>query len=89
MSSKELTFAEFWELPMRYHTGISFDDGAMRLYRNDQFGLQMETHTPRNPRTGVWGKGKVYWFLDGDEREFTAADQAYVAYMEKVCGVKP
>jgi hypothetical protein len=35
-----------------------------------------------------WGTGSVYYFLDGDPRQFDAIDQVYVAYMEKVCGVK-
>jgi len=85
---KELTFEEFCELKIEYRTGITFDTGAGRLYRNDKHGLQVEVHTPRNKRTGVWGKGKRYWFVDGDDRCFETSDQCYVAYMEKVCGVK-
>ena len=85
---KELTFEEFCELKIEYRTGITFDTGAGRLYRNDKHGLQVEVHTDRNKRTGVWGKGKRYWFVDGDDRCFETSDQCYVAYMEKVCGVK-
>jgi hypothetical protein len=81
----ELTFEEFCALPMEYRTGIVFDTGAQRLYRNDKFGLQREVFTKRNPRTGKWGKGKVYFFLDNDERQFDAVDQVYVAYMERAC----
>jgi hypothetical protein len=84
----ELTFEEFCELKIEYRTGITFDTGAGRLYRNDKHCLQVEVHTPRNKRTGKWGKGKRYWFVDGDSRAFETSDQCYVAYMEKVCGVK-
>ena len=84
----ELTFEEFCRLPLEYRTGITFDTGAGRLYRNDKHGLQVEVHTNRNKRTGAWGKEKRYYFVDGDPRQFEAIDQCYVAYMEKVCGVK-
>lgn len=87
MKRPELTFEEFCELPIRYTTGISFDKGAMRMYRNEEHGVQLEVHTPRNPRTGKWGMGKRYWFLDFDSREFNTADQCYLAYMEHACGV--
>lgn len=84
----ELTFEEFCELRFEYKTGITFDTCAGRLYRNDAHGLQVEVHTNRNKRTGIWCKEKRYWFVDGDSRHFEAFDQCYVAYMEKVCGVK-
>ena len=72
---------------MEYRTGMTFDTGAQRLYRNDQHGVQKEVYTPRNPATCEWGAGKAYFFLDGDGRTFDTSDQCYVAYMEKVCGV--
>ena len=84
----ELTFEEFCNLDFEYRMGISFDTGAQRMYRNDKHGLQTEVYTDRNKRTGKWGAGKRYWFLDGDSRKFETFDQCYVAYMEKVCGVK-
>jgi len=84
----ELTFEEFGELKLEYRMGVSSDDGAVRIYRNTEHGVQVETHTKRNKRTGKWGKGKRYFLLDGDDRCFEKSDQCYVAYMEKVCGVK-
>jgi len=85
---KELTFEEFCELNFEYRMGIVFDTGAQRLYRNGKYGIQTEVYTKRNKRTGKWGTGKRYWFVDGDSRHFETSDQCYVAYMEKVCGVK-
>jgi hypothetical protein len=35
-----------------------------------------------------WGLGQVFYFVDGDPRQFETVDQCYVAYMEKVCGVR-
>lgn len=85
---KELTFEEFCHLTMTYTTGISYETGAQRMYRNNEHGIQMEILTKRNVRTLEWYEGKSFYFVDGDPREFTTLDQCYVAYMEKVCGVK-
>ena len=84
----ELTFEEFCNLDFEYKVGIVKDNGAQRLYRNDRSGIQIEVYTKRNKRTGEWGTGKRYWFVDGDKRTFRTIDQCYLAYMEKVCGVK-
>jgi hypothetical protein len=84
----ELTFEEFCELRFEYRMGITFDTGAQRMYRNDKHSVQVEVYTDRNKLTGVWGKEKRYWFVDSDSRTFETPDQCYVAYMEKVCGVK-
>jgi hypothetical protein len=84
----ELTFEEFCELRFEYRMGITFDTGAQRMYRNDKHMLQKEVYTDRNKRTGEWGLGKAYWFLDFNEGSYESIDQVYVAYMEKVCGVK-
>lgn len=87
MNRPELTYEEFCLITMTYCTGMTFDTGAQRLYRNDKYGVQKEVYTPRNPVTCKWGTGKAYFFLDGDERVFETSDQCYVAYMEKACGV--
>jgi len=84
----ELTFEEFCNLDFEYRIGITRDDGAQRLYRNDKHGIQIEVYTKRNKRTEEWGKEKRYWFVDGDKRTFQTIDQCYVAYMERVCEVK-
>ena len=83
----ELTFEEFCQLPLLYYTGISFERGAQRLYRNDDHGIQKEVFTTRSPLTLQWGEGKAYYFVDGDPRQFETVADCYVAYMEKVCGV--
>ena len=84
----ELTFEEFGDLVYRYTMGITFDTGAQRMYRNDKHSIQVEVYTDRNKRTGEWLNEKRYWFLDFNDRKFETIDQCYVAYMEKVCGVK-
>ena len=85
----EITYEEFCQLPFVYTQGLSFDWGAQRMYRNEEFGFQIEVVTKRQHYGdiyGGWGEEKRSYFLDGDVREFATGDQLYVAYMEKVCG---
>lgn len=87
----ELTFEEFCKLPLLYTLGMRFDWGAKRMYRNEQIGLQVEVVTKQMIHGDIysgWHPEKRAYFLDNDERQFDTADQAYVAYMEKVCGIK-
>ncbi len=87
----ELTYEEFCQLPLIYTLGLRFDWGATRMYRNEQIGLQVEVVTKQMVRGDIysgWHPEKRAYFLDNDEREFATIDQVYVAYMEKVCGIK-
>ena len=87
----ELTFEEFCQLPLIYTQGLRFDWGAKRMYRNEEIGLQVEVVTKQMVWGDIysgWHPEKRAYFLDNDERQFDALDQVYVAYMEKVCGIK-
>lgn len=87
---KELTFEEFCEIPMRHTMGISFDWGSLRMYRNEELGIQKDVVTKRKRKGDIysgWKDAQVSFLLDSDKREFKTVDQLYVAYMEKVCGV--
>lgn len=88
---KELTYEEFCELPMTYVLGTTGDWGAHRAYRNDECKLQREVVTKRKRHGdiyGGWKDGEIYYYLDGDQNTYRTTDQVYVAYMEKVCGIK-
>lgn len=57
----------------RLRCHMSFTSKHSLLYRDDDLHVQMEIHTPY--RNGVPGKGKTYYFIDNDKREFrTEAD---------------
>jgi hypothetical protein len=43
------------------------------LYRDDKLGVQKECHVPH--RNGKPCKGKTYYFIDGDDREFTTEEE--------------
>ena len=90
INRQELTFEEFCALPLQYTLGFSGDDGAQRMYRNEDIGLQKEVHTKRKRHGDIYGGWRdpvVAYFLDGDDRKFDTSDQVYVAYMEIICGV--
>lgn len=58
-----------WEL----NRSISQTDHHALLYRDEALGVQKEVHTPvQNFPLGKFGKGKRYFYIDGDEREFTS-----------------
>lgn len=88
---EELTFEEFCQLPMQYTLGMSGDYGAHRLHRNEAAGIQKETFTRRKRQGDIysgWAESNITYFMDGDERQFETTDALYVAWMEKVCGIK-
>lgn len=87
----ELTFEEFGKYPLQYTIGMVGDEGARRMYRNEELGLQKEVHTKRLVKGDIysgWHEGQVTYFLDGDDRQFDTVDQLYVGYMEHACGVR-
>jgi hypothetical protein len=87
MKKPELTYEEFCKLPFIYKFGFTYEWGACRVYRNEEHGLQKEYVTKRN-RHDEWPGQQTSLFMDSDDREFKTSDQLYVAYMEKVCGIK-
>ena len=89
MSRRELTFEEFCEVPFTYVFGYSADTHAARRYINEEYGLVKETVTPRNKRTGEWGKGDSCFYMVDDPLDIWYPNGAvlYEAYMHKVCGV--
>ena len=52
--------------------------------------LQVEIITFRERKGDIysgWKKEMIVFFLDDHAEQFDTVDQAYVAYMEKVCGI--
>lgn len=84
-----LTFDEFRKLPLEYSMGINNDDGASRLYRNNEHGIQKEVHTKRKRKGDIysgWEEGEIYYFLDGVYKEFLTIDGLYKGYVERENG---
>lgn len=90
MTDRELTFEEFSQQPLTYTLGTCGELSAHRAYRNEDLGIQKEVITKRKQPGdiyGGWEAGQVYFFLDGDPRQFRTSAELYVAWMEKVCGM--
>lgn len=86
----ELTYEEFCEQPLTYTMGLVGEKGAQRMHRNEELGIQKEVFTERIVPGDIysgWKDGEVYFYVDGDPREFRTSADLYVAWMEKVCGV--
>lgn len=84
-----LTFDEFRKLSLEYSMGINSDDGASRLYRNNEHGIQKEVHTKRKRKGDIysgWEEGEIYYFLDGVDKEFLTIDDLYKGYVERENG---
>ena len=82
----EYTFEEFCTLPMTLGMHIS---GSREHYLhrfNPSTGVNKVVITPVK-KNGEFGKPVCFYYLPEDKRIFHSADQVYVAYMERVCGV--
>lgn len=84
---KELTFEEFCSKPMRLVMHISGEKEHYLHRFNDELGVTKVVVT-KVKKHGGFCKSSTIYLLDYDTRTFTTADQVYLAYMEKVCGVK-
>lgn len=85
---KELTLEEFCSKPMRLVMHISGEKEHYLHRFNDELGVTKVVVT-KVKKHGGFGKSSTIYLLDYDTRTFTTADQVYLAYMDKVCGVKP
>lgn len=84
---KELTFEEFCAMPMRMVMHINGDKENYLHRFNDELRVSKTTITKKN-KYGEFTKSSDVYILDHDKRNFQTADQVYLAYMEKVCGIK-
>ena len=86
-----LTYEEFCQQPLNYTAGYTTDSMALRIYRNNDLGIQQEVVTRRKATGDIysgWRVGKDYWYLDGDDEEYVNAACLYEAWMRKVEGKK-
>lgn len=84
-----LTYEEFCQQPLTYRSGYTTDGLALRVYRNDELGIQQEVVTKRKKYGDIhsgWRSGEVFWYLDGDDEEYVNAACLYEAWMRKVEG---
>ena len=51
------------------------------IYRDDELGTQMEIVTPK--RKGKFGQQEKYWFIDGNDTEYTTQEGFLAALKER------
>lgn len=83
---KELTFEEFCALPMELGLHIS-GEKEHYLHRYNRETNVNKVVITEVKKTGGFGKSCTTYYIPNDPQNFETADQVYVAYMERVCGV--
>ena len=64
------------------HMHLNMSNQHSLLLRDNKLGCQCEVYT--KAKYGyIYGKGKTYYFIDGDEREFRTEDDLIKALEEK------
>ena len=65
-----MTLEELQKIPLQYTFGYSAEDHALRQYISDDNLIAKQVYTPRNKKTGKWGKGKASYMLTDTNEEF-------------------
>jgi hypothetical protein len=65
-----MTFEELQAIPLQYTFGYSADSHGLRQYVNEEHQIAKQVITPRNKKTGEWGKGEVTFKLLDTKEEF-------------------
>ena len=84
---KELTFEEFCAMPIELGMHIS-GDKEHYLHRYNRETNVNKVVITRKKKNGGFGKSSTIYYLPNEVENYETVDQIYVAYMEKVCGVK-
>jgi hypothetical protein len=65
-----MTLEELQKIPLQYTFGYSSEGHALRQYISDDNLIAKQVYTPRNKKTGKWGKGKASYLLTDTNEEF-------------------
>ena len=58
-----MTLEELQAIPLQYTFGYSADSHGLRQYVNEEHQIAKQVITPRNKKTGEWGKGEATFKL--------------------------
>jgi hypothetical protein len=61
-----MTLEELQAIPLQCTFGYSADSHGLRQYVNEEHGIAKQVYTPRNKKTGEWGKGEATYKLLND-----------------------
>ena len=65
-----MTLEELQAIPLQYTFGYSAEDHGLRQYINEEHKIAKQVVTPRNKKTGEWGKGEATFKLLDTGEEF-------------------
>lgn len=65
-----MTLEELKALPLQYTFGYSAEGHGLRQYISDDNKIAKQVYTPRNKKTGEWGKGETTFKLIETGEEF-------------------
>jgi hypothetical protein len=65
-----MTLEELQAIPLQYTFGYSAEGHGLRQYINNDNKIAKQVYTPRNKKTGEWGKGKASYMLTDTNEEF-------------------
>ena len=65
-----MTLEELQAIPLKYTFGYSADSHGLRQYVNEERQIAKQVYTPRNKKTGEWGKGNATFKLLDTDDEF-------------------
>ena len=83
-----MELVEFKEkLKLKYTFGVSRADGASRRYHDEDMNIGAEIHTPKDEKTGKWGKEERYYYIEDSEKTFDSIEGLYKAY-EKISSIR-
>lgn len=74
-----MTLEELQAIPLQYTFGYSADSHGLRQYVNEEHGIAKQVYTPRNKRTGEWGKGEATFKLLATGEEFNTVAELLAA----------
>jgi hypothetical protein len=69
-----MTREELAAIPLQYTFGYSAENHGLRQYISDDNLIAKQVYTPRNKKTGEWGKGKTTFKLLDTGEEFDTID---------------
>lgn len=69
-----MTLEELKLIPLQYTFGYSADSHGLRQYVSEEHGIAKQVYTPRNKKTGEWGKGETTFKLLETGEEFNTLE---------------
>lgn len=79
-----MTLEELKAIPLQYTFGYSANSHALRQYISDDNKITKQVYTPRNKKTGEWGKGETTYKLLATGEEFKTVTELLAAINAKV-----